>query len=260
MKQICIYKELYEGYNGYIHHIKTWQELVSNYQEVKKLYPQQKVLLILDDENQCDYTSMHATLSDELDFGELDGVENQRPLEIAHYQQQILKSENQAELSTIQAKMSMYNEEDFKAIAYIHNNPMSILDDGIDNMKMVRFKVADVASDSLKIAIQPNGYFRDDLNTFENYFIIKKLAEYGYEFIGLGASLLGFVKTDTFNDNNIVKIQNFLLSIYPSYVEQVHNELYEDIAITENNLFLELINNNNFLLLPYIEGLGDYFP
>ncbi len=235
-----------------ITNISSWQEVLDCYAQLKQLVQPKKVFLVLDDLGQASYTSMHATQDEDLYFDSnqyLQDIEDKEwdivyknvclPLELEHYTQQLSLPEHQKSIADFADKMDLYDEDDFKTIIYLNQNPLPALE------QELVVKVANVATDALKLAILPNGYFSCDFNPFENFAIIKCLEHYGLEFIGLGAALLGWVKTEYFDPNKIDALMEDLVSIYhfsPQYQQQLR----------------ELILTQNYLILPYTESPQEY--
>lgn len=252
-------------YYGFIEQVLDWNAMIAVYQQLKGNVTE-KVLLLLDDIPQCNYTSMHASsnealyldwykleqyagLSDE----ELDQVDQAeiKPLKIAfrisQLQKYIAANRNDEMVASIIEKTKHYEHDDFKTLSYINQNPLEILfqEDGRSKKRTVAVKLANVAMDSLKIAIQPNGYFVGDLNTFENYFVITTLAKFGYEFIGLGASMIYFIKTNEYLSANDKQVIEFIATAY-SLSEQARKE------------FTSFVSENNYLVLPFTEQPEEY--
>lgn len=260
-------------YFGAIHAIEDWQDVLTYYRQLTNQVAPQKILFILDDISQCEYTSMHASHSEALHFDDadyfiIDGkdvtaeqeeiIYNQiMPLRIAHYQQQLLKAENQKDIIDIKQKTKFYNDEDYRAILAMNDCPLPMLDidnssapstettDEIIEKRVVLVKQAKVSEHSLKIALMPNGYFQSDFNIFENYFLIASLNKFGYEFMGIGASWLYFIKNDSCSIAGL-KVCEFLQQVYGYTVEQT-------------KALINMINDNNYLILPYSESPSEYF-
>lgn len=106
-------------------------------------------------------------------------------------------------------------------------------------------KVAVVETEALKLAMMPNGYFSCDFDPFENYALIQKMQHYGFEFIGLGAALLGWIKTADFNAEKIEDLIQDLALIYP-------------LNLSHQKAMQHLILKNNYLILPYSESPQEY--
>lgn len=241
-----------------IHHyanitdIESWQDLLNAYTDLKQHVVPKKVFLVLDDQNQAEYTSGHATQHDELhfDIGEyLEGVDDKKwdevfynqclPLQLKHYTQQLNHFDHQKQLSDLAEKMQHYDENDLNTILCMNQNPLPVMD------KEIKVKIAYVETDALKLAIMPNGYFFCDFSPFENFAILKCLENYGFEFVGLGAALLGWIKTEQFNPLKINQLMQDLSRIYP-------------FKLPEISQLEALILENNYLILPYSESPQEY--
>lgn len=265
MAKFVLPTETNSQYYGFIEQVLDWDSMIEVYKQLQGKVTE-KVLLLLDDIPQCNYTSMHASSKEELYFDwhkleqyaglsdeELDKVDEAEiePLEIAFRINQIQKciEENSVDemIARIASKTECYDSDDFKTLSYINQNPFEILfqEDGRSKKRTVAVKLADVATDSLKIAIQPNGYFADDIDTFENYFVITTLTKFGYEFIGLGASMIYFIKTNEYSNANDTQIIEFISKAY-SFSQQAR----EDYA--------SFVSEKNHLVLPFTEQPEEY--
>ncbi len=96
-----------------ISEINSWNDVVNLYSEIKQKYLPKKVLLLLEDIGQCQYTSMHASMGDGLYFDTSELVEddseaswdNTRPLELQHHIEQLLKPENYIDFNNLPKKL-----------------------------------------------------------------------------------------------------------------------------------------------------------
>lgn len=234
--------------------LKNWQELLDAYVTLKEKVAPKRVFLVLDDVAQAEYTSMHAVEDERLYFDiheYLKDVDTHDPKfeqiyqnvclpkELQHYVRQLSDIENQKSFESIAEKMRHYDEQDLEALVYF-NQDLSI---SIDTEIMV--KVADIETEVLKLAIMPNGYFSCDFDPFENFAIIQKMQHYGFEFMGLGAALLGWMKTSDFKEDKIDNLIQDLTLIYPL------NSMYKE-------KMKALILRNNYLILPYSESPQEY--
>lgn len=265
MAKFVLSTETNSQYYGFIEQVLDWDSMIKIYQQLKGKVPE-KVLLLLDDIPQCNYTSGHASYGDGLDFDwmqleEYSGLSDDEidelaetiipPLATKYRVKQIEKYITEHSFSEkIEkniSKTKYYGDEDFKALKYINQKPFEILfkEDGRSNKRTVAVKLADVEKESLKIAEQPNGYFSCDLNTFENYFVIDELDKFGYEFIGLGASMIYFIKTNEYSNTNDTKVIEFISKAY-SFSQQAR----EDYA--------SFVSDNNYLVLPFTEQPEEY--
>ena len=233
---------------AWINDVSDWQDLMGVYQQLKQQVAPKKVLLILEDIGQCNYTSMHASMNDALYFdpseyiGEVNGqeedilYENSQPLAIKYYLEQLSKAENQVEFKNLKAK-SKYSQADFDLLIQIHEHPEKILDSAIET------KLVNVELESEKFVAQLNGYFSCDFNPMESFSLIQYLEKnFAFEYIGLGASLFFFIKTAQFNSINNQKLIDELTTIYGF-----------DSTIVD---FLKKhLMTHDYLILPYVESL-----
>lgn len=234
--------------------IQSWAELLECYRSLKQdVYPK-KVFLVLDDAAQAKYTSMHAVGDERLyvDFSDdLKGIEVNDPRweqtyqnvcvpkQLQHYLQQLNDPAQQQRFESLAEKMQHYDENDLEALLYFNQHLLISLD------SVIEVKVADIETEALKLAMLPNGYFSCDFDPFENYALIQKMQHYGFEFIGLGAALLGWIKTPDFKAEKIEDLIQDLSLIYP--LDSAHQKAMKD-----------LIFKNNYLILPYSESPQEY--
>lgn len=235
--------------------IHSWAELLESYLSLKQdVYPK-KVFLVLDDAAQAKYTSMHAQLGDKLYFDDslyFEGIEDissresrliesniVTPLVFQHHVQQLSHLDHQRNFKSLAGKMQHYDENDLEALVYFNENLL------ISTNTEITVKVAEVETESLKLAMMPNGYFSCDFDSFENFAIIQQMQHYGFEFIGLGASLLGWIKTSDFKADKIEDLIQDLAVIYP--LDPSHQKAMK-----------ALILKNNYLILPYSESPQEY--
>ncbi|NNP67692.1 hypothetical protein [Acinetobacter sp. Ac_5812] len=234
--------------------IQSWAELLECYLALKQdVYPK-KVFLVLDDAAQAKYTSMHAVEDDRLyvDFSDdLNGIEVGEPSweqsyqnvcvpkQLQHYLQQLNDPVQQQRFESLAEKMQHYDENDLEALLYFNQHLLISLD------SVIEVKVADITTEALKLAMLPNGYFSCDFDPFENYALIQKIQHYGFEFIGLGAALLGWIKTVEFKADKIDDLVQDLALIYP--LGSIHQQQLK-----------ALILKNDYLILPYSESPQEY--
>lgn len=234
--------------------IHSWAELLESYLSLKQDVHPKKVFLVLDDAAQAKYTSMHAVEDDRLyvdfsdDLNEIE-VNDPRwertyqnvcvPKQLQHYIQQLSHLDHQRNFKSLAEKMQHYDENDLEALVYFNENLL------ISTNTEIKVKVADVETESLKLAMMPNGYFSCDFDSFENFAIIQQMQHYGFEFIGLGASLLGWIKTSDFKADKIEDLIQDLAVIYP--LDPSHQKVMK-----------ALILKNNYLILPYSESPQEY--
>ncbi|OTM94223.1 hypothetical protein B9X95_00640 [Acinetobacter baumannii] len=70
---------------------------------------------------------------------------------------------------------------------------------------------------------------------------------YGLEYVGLGASLLFFIKTSKFDANKTPQLLNELSNFY-QFSQTTHNQLEQHLS------------NHEYLILPYVESLEVFEP
>lgn len=227
-----------------ISEINSWKDVLNLYSEIKHKHLPKKVLLLLEDIGQCQYTSMHASMGDGLYFDTSELVEddseaswdNTRPLELQHHIEQLLKSENYIDFNSLPKKLK-YCDEDQSSLLQINAEPEKILDD------VIQVKLVDSKTETQKFAACLNGYFSCDLNPFESFSLIEHLDQnYGLEYVGLGASLLFFIKTPKFDANKTPQLLNELSNFY-QFNQTTHNQLEQHLS------------NHEYLILPYVESL-----
>ena len=207
---------------------KDIQTFINLYKNLKQQYPTHGILLSLDDFSQASYTAMHATHTNDgfyLDDEDIDEAEFEY-LQAKQIQNALKHFDGEYELFN----KLYYSSEDIQKLVEVNCEPMVFLDDEITVMHFEGFNDID------KLAFLPNGYFSCDLKVYENLKLIQLLALYGWEFFGIGASLLGFIKKDA--DLNAT------------------NELLKKLYHVDDMLKHE-ISKNNYLFLGYAETLAD---
>ena len=232
-----------------------WPALIELYHQLKQQHAPSKVLFLLEDIAQCNYTSMHASMSDELYFDESEYIEDEdededdekeeiiianiQPLAVQHYLQQLGKPKNQRVLTDLQHRFELGDEEQ-QLLQQINAQPQVILDQHIE------IKLVNVATEADKFAAKLNGYFECDLKPAESYALIRHLdTQFGLEYIGLGASLLFFIKTSRFDTN---KTAELLYSIAPIYQFNT-----DSIEFLQQHLLQQ-----EHLILPFVESLETF--
>ncbi|WP_192454603.1 hypothetical protein [Acinetobacter oleivorans] len=227
-----------------INEIDLWKDVVNLYSEIKQNNFPKKVLLLLEDIGQCQYTSMHASMGDGLYFDTSELVEddseaswdNTRPLELQYHIEQLLKPENYIDFNNLPKKLK-YSDEDQATLLQINAEPEEILDE------VIQVKLVNSETETQKFAACLNGYFSCDLNPFESFSLIQHLDQnYDLEYVGLGASLLFFIKTPKFDANKTPQLLNDLSNFY-QFNQSTHIQLEQHLS------------NHEYLILPYVESL-----
>lgn len=130
-----------------------------------------------------------------------------------------------------------YSDTDQSILLKINAKPEKILDD------VIQVKLVSSENEHQKFAAQLNGYFSCDLNPFESFSLIQPLDKnFGLEYIGLGASLLFFIKTPMFTSNKLDALFIELDKIY-SYDLKISVQLKQHLL------------HQDYLILPYTESL-----
>lgn len=224
--------------------VNSWKDVFNLYSEIKQKHLPKKVLLLLEDIGQCQYTSMHASMGDGLyfDASELTqddseaSWDNIQPLEFQYHIEQLLKPENYIDFNNSPKKLN-YCDEDQATLLQINAEPEKILDD------VIQVKLVDSKTETQKFAACLNGYFSCDLNPFESFSLIEHLDQnYGLEYVGLGASLLFFIKTPKFDANKAPQLLNELSNFY-QFNQSTHTQLEQHLS------------KHEYLILPYVESL-----
>jgi len=227
-----------------ISEINSWKDVLNLYSEIKQKHLPKKVLLLLEDIGQCQYTSMHASMGDGLYFDTSELVEddseaswdNTRPLELQYHIEQLLKPENYIDFNNLPKKLN-YCDEDQSTLLQINAEPEKILDE------VIQVKLVNSKTENQKFAACLNGYFSCDLNPFESFSLIQHLDQnYGLEYVGLGASLLFFIKTPKFDANKAPQLLNELSNFY-QFNQSTHTQLEQHLS------------KHEYLILPYVESL-----
>ncbi len=232
--------------------ISSFQELKDLYKEYTDTYEGSSVLLTLDDLGQAQYTSMHATMSQNLDDTEgydLSEIDPRAFEDGEHIGCLTTKSEFFIREGNFERKVEgssftsacnrglTIDEDEVALLEDIHKNPMSFLD------KEVIVKIVPVEKSYLAISGFPNGYFTCDLNPFENYSIAKHFLEkYNYRLFGVGASLLGFIRENRLSDAESKLLEVDLAKLYN-----------QDKAESSVIRLANLSKTNEFFFLKYVE-------
>ena len=233
--------------------INSFDEVIVFLHEYENKYKEFSILLTLDDLNQAHYTSMHATMAHDLnetdgyDLSQLDPRAFEGGEHIGYLSTQseffIRKANFERKIESVSfidaCKRGLtISEEELTLLESIHRDPMTFIDSEI----IVR--LVPVESSFLAISAFPNGYFRCDLNPFENYAVAKKLHEkYGYKLFGIGASLLGFVRDDVLNEQSAVLLAADIALLYNTTESDPHINSLINLAKTHNYFFLKYIES-----------------
>lgn len=182
------------------------------------------VLLTLDDLAQAEYTSAHSIESHDLDDTDGYDLSSVSPsafedgehigslsttseffIRKGNFDKQVINYDD----VSLAAKDISLDEDELEKLIDVNLNPLSWIDN------YVIAKIVPVAHAYEMICAFPNGYFSCDLNPFENYSLAKRLEEkYNYRLFGVGASLLGFIRTDKLSGKLYDELINDLSTLY----------------------------------------------
>lgn len=225
---------------------KSWKDVLNLYLEIKAKNAPKKVLMLLEDIGQCEYTSMHASMGDGLYFDTSEIIEegededisyyNTLPFQVKYHIDQLLRSENKVSIRDVHGKFN-YSDNDLSVLVKINEQPEKILDE------VIQVKLVNSENDHQKFAAQLNGYFSSDLSPFESFSLIQYLDNnFELEYIGLGASLLFFIKKPSFTLDKLDSLFEELDKIY-SYNQETSIRLKQHLS------------DHNYIILPYVDSL-----
>lgn len=246
------YEILCDEYQGTdIHSLNDIFEALS---ALKKESGNFSVLATLDDLGQAEYTSMHATMS--LDLDDVEGhdlsvvapeaFEDGEHLgylstksEFFIRERNFLSKTLSVDFSGVCGKGLTLDDDEMDMLESVHHTPLNYIDGDI------RIRVVTVQSAALSISAFPNGYFSCDLNPFENYVLAKHLEQsYGYELFGLGASLIGFKRKNPLAADQAESVARDLTCLY---------NREGDAALFDR--FYRITQQFDYLFLKYVESL-----
>lgn len=237
-----------------IENLNSFNELLEVYHNYKRNNSEKTIILTLDDLGQAEYTSSHSIMSNDLDETEgydLSGIDKacfedgehigylSTPSEFFIRKQNFLKQTEDIDFVSVCERELTIDEDEISILEKINQSPFEYLD------QQLILKIVPVEKPYEGICGFPNGYFSSDLNPFENYALAKHLfEEYNFELFGIGASLLGFIRNENLEEN---KLKELILDL---------SKLY-NTSETVFEKFVEIIKNNKYLFLKYIEYLEE---
>lgn len=193
------------------------------YQDLKQKHPNSGILLSLDHFHQAQYCASYAIRSEDdfyLDDENLsDEAFDKLQVEVI---QKSLSSSN-VQLNPCFEKL-YYSADDIQKIVEINRQPLKFIDD------IVHVRLQKLLYGADKLALLPSGYFLGDLKPHENYALIQQLEDYGWEFFGIGACLLGFININANCESTYTLIKNL-------YHIQDHQAL-KDMIFSQQYLFM----------------------
>jgi len=234
--------------------IESIDDLFATLTSLKKEFPDHTLLTTLDDLGQSQYTSMHATMSHDLD--EVEGYDlsqvDAKAFEDGEHigylstkseffirEQNFLSKAESVDFLSVCSEGLTIDDDEVTVIEKIHTKPLDYID------SKVLIHLVPVQSSALAISAFPNGYFSCDLSPFDNYAIAKHLEKnYGYQLFGLGASLIGFSRETPLDAKHALALSKDLVKLY---------NRENDTSLIER--FSKLGQEFNYLLLKYVEYL-----
>ena len=234
--------------------VATLAEVLACLDDLRRREPAQRFLCTLDDLGQCCYTSMHACEDARLEPDDADtDVDYDDPVALhAHETKRLAHVQAQLDAPTLRhdwralAQARLSSQADVEALVAMNRDPDQVLahDD------VVYVQRVPVPRDDLLIAGLPNGYFSSDWNVFQNHALIRHLeAAHGYRFFGIGASWLGFVRTQAPDVEQARGLVSDLALVYPSEDEAAAADAWGALA--------SLLTGRTTLLLGYTENFAD---
>jgi hypothetical protein len=236
-----------------IKELPSFDALLNVYQQFRQDHPEQSVIVTLDDLGQAEYTSTHATMMHDLDNTEgydLSGIDASAfengehigylstPSEFFIQKENFMQKITDIGFSDACERGLTIEPSEIQVLEKIKKSPLDYLD------KHILVKIVPVSKSYEAICGFPNGYFSSDLDPFENYAVAKHLYDnYGYEFFGIGASLLGFIRNRPLEEQEAAALVTDLIALYNSD-ESIYGSL------------LALVKDSNYLILKYTEYLN----
>ena len=213
------------------------------YRQIKKEHPNFSPFFIFEDPDQCQYTNMHAS-TDEFYFDEEAFLSkaSKEDLPLARYQfvlEKLNESDKQCSLKDIVGVLDYEDEDEIKALKKINRLGYTpVYEDTL-------IYLLPTQNSKEIFARMINGYFSGDLNPRQNYALISHLVDnYGYTFMGMGATVLMFVREKDLDIQAGEKLMKELAPIY-NFSDETLKKL------------LDLPCIHKHLILPYGETLLD---
>lgn len=235
-----------------IEELTSFDELLEVYHIYKQKSPDKTLIFTLDDLGQAEYTSGHSIQANNLDETagyDLSGLDKScfedgehlgylsTPSEFFIRKENFLKQTTGIDFAAVCAGRLTMDEDEISILEDVNQSPFDYLDE------QLILKIVPVEKSYEGICAFPNGYFSSDLNPFENYALAKQLFEkFDFELFGIGASLLGFIRTEKLEENKLKELIADLSKLYHT---------------TENafDQFAEVIRDKKWLFFKYIESL-----
>ncbi|KDM93539.1 hypothetical protein [Photobacterium galatheae] len=232
--------------------VTSFDDIFMYRQQLQETYKNHTILITLDDYHQARYTSMHRTNSSDLDDYEAlaeqfdvhsdEDYEN-LSLDLKFKIREInFKKAFISEHSEFESYWLEYEKYPFFKQANL--NPIEVLD------KDIFFLIVPVDDTPLALTALPNGYFGCDMEPNDIYEMSEHLRKiYGFEFYGIGASLLCYQKTKPLNHTEANHLIDHFFTI--TSMEDDEIEYTEDPGIRKE--LQDMILNRDYLFLIYTE-------
>ncbi|MDO6708594.1 hypothetical protein [Photobacterium sp. 1_MG-2023] len=234
--------------------VTSFDEIVRYRDQLQDEFKNHTILITLDNYYQARYTSMHRTnsfglddyetLAEQFDIHSDEDYEN-LPIDSKFKIREInFKHEFVSEESDFETYWLDYEHYDFFRRANF--NPIEVLDQDIF------FIVVPVKDSPLALTALPNGYFSCDMEPNDVYEMSEHLKKaYGYEFYGIGASLLCYQKTKSFSETEV----NHLIDNFFEISSMTDDEIeYTEDPVVRKALE-DMIHHHDFLFLIYADPL-----
>ena len=251
-------KPVFKTVNTFSHlrlsEVTSLAEVLACLDDLHRRKPAERFLCTLDDLGQCCYTSMHASEDARLqpddtdvdvDFDDPASLHAHEARQLAHVQAQLDAPALRVDWRDL-ADARQSSQEDVDALVAMNRDPDRVLahDD------VVYVQRVPVLRNDLLIAGLPNGYFSADWNVFQNHALVRHLeAAHGYRFFGIGASWLGFVRTQAPDADAARRLVEDLALVYRSDDAAAASAAWNDLA--------SLLAGCRTLLLGYTENFSE---
>lgn len=221
-----------------VHDLADIRELINEVQALREEDSGFQFIMTLDDIGQACYTSMHATMSYDLDEGPWLSNQSVDPSwmdgEYLTFEQRFFVRKlgfkygvSNVQFDDIFEKLLYLDASSKQAFIEANKEPLSVIDQECYLLK--------VPVDHSYEAIYsfPNGYFSCDLSPFEIYRLAEHLEkEFGLCLFGIGASYISFIKKSDFRVQKVDSILVLLAKIYlkeedSEFIENMRNSLME---------------------------------
>ena len=149
--------------------------------------------------------------------------------------------EYKTEVGQFYGKFSLNYPDKLKALEYLNTRDYNALDEDID----VYLCPCERSTDVFARMIQ--GYFADDFEPEQTYaFILMMNERFGFEFIGIGATLMLFYRRENLSDDKAEELLQELAKIYDTPYDAIKKALWHSV-----------FGSRKTLVLPFAENIED---